>query len=54
MLFLRNRNIAILFAIAALMLWANIGTTQTEWEKYPGNSVLNLGENGTWNDNYIC
>ena len=48
MFFLKNRNITIFLTIAALMLWANVGMTQTEWEKYPGNPVLDLGESGTW------
>ena len=50
MFFLKNRNITIFFAIAALMLWANVGMAQTEWVKYPGNPVLDLGESGTWDD----
>ena len=53
MFFLKNRNIAIFLSIAALMLWANVGMTQTEWEKYPGNPVLDLGESGTWDDYYV-
>ncbi len=53
MIFLKNRNITIFFTIAALMLWANIGMTQTEWGKYPGNPVLELGESGTWDDYHV-
>jgi len=54
MFFQKNRNIAIFLSIAALMLWANVGMTQTEWEKYPGNPVLDPGESGTWDDDYVC
>jgi len=50
MIFLKNRNIAIILSIAALMLWTNIGMTQTEWVKYPGNPVLDVGVDGTWDD----
>ena len=53
---MRNINIILvvsLIIIAALMLWANVGMAQTEWEKYPGNPVLDLGESGTWDGNYI-
>ena len=50
MIFLKNRNIAIILSIAALMLWANIGMTQTEWVKYGGNPVLDLGGSDAWDD----
>ena len=53
MFFQKNRNIAIFLSIAALMLWANIGMSQTEWEKYPGNPVLNIGASGTWEDLHV-
>ena len=53
MFLLKNRNIAIFLSIAALMLWANVGMPQTEWEKYPGNPVLDLGESGTWDDDEV-
>jgi len=53
MFFLKNRNITIFLSIAALMLLASVGMTQTEWEKYPGNPVLGPGASGTWDDNYI-
>ncbi|MBC8231097.1 carboxypeptidase regulatory-like domain-containing protein [bacterium] len=53
MFFQKNYNIAIFTVIAALMLWANLGMTQTEWEKYPGNPVLDLGESGTWDDSGV-
>jgi hypothetical protein len=50
MFFLKNRNITIFLTIAALTLWANVGFSQTEWKKYPGNPVLDLGPSGTWDD----
>jgi len=53
MFLLKNRNIAIFLIIAALMLWVNVGMTQTEWEKYPGNPVLDLGTSGTWDDYHV-
>ena len=46
-----NHNVAIFLAIAAMTLWANAGITQTEWEKYPGNPVLGLGE--SWESLYV-
>ena len=49
----KNRNITIFLTIAALMLWANVGMTQTGWEKYPGNPVLDLGASGTWDDSGV-
>lgn len=52
MFFLKNRNITIFLIITVLMLWANVGMTQTEWEKYPGNPVLDLGAPGEW-DAYL-
>ena len=36
--------------IAAVTLWASLGMAQTEWEKYPGNPVLDLGPSGAWDD----
>ena len=53
MIFQKNRNITIFLTIAALMLWANIGMTQTEWVKHPGNPVLDPGPNGTWDDDGV-
>ena len=29
---------------------ANVGMAQTEWEKYPGNPVLDVGHSGSWDD----
>ena len=52
MFWLKKRNITIFMIIATLILWANVGITQTEWEKYPGNPVLDLGEYGTWDAFY--
>ena len=49
-MFFKKFNITIFSVIAALMLWANVGMAQTEWEKYPGNPVLDLGASGTWDD----
>ena len=52
-MFFKKVNITIFWVIAAMMLWANVGITQTEWEKYPGNPVLDIGESGTWDDYYV-
>jgi hypothetical protein len=49
---IKKRNITILGLIAALMLWANIGITQTEWD-YPGNLVLDLGASGEWDGVHV-
>ena len=35
-----------------LAFWVSAGMAQTEWEKYPGNPVLDLGPNGAWDDYY--
>jgi len=53
MFILKNRNITIFLVIAALMLWANIGMMQTEWVRYAGNPVLDLGAPGEWDDNLV-
>jgi len=49
-MFLKNRHTAVFLLITALMFWANVGITQTKWEKYSGNPVLGLGPNGAWDD----
>ena len=36
-----------------LTFWASSVTAQTEWEKYPGNPVLNPGATGAWDDRLI-
>jgi predicted GH43/DUF377 family glycosyl hydrolase len=57
--FVKNHNIIYVlritfyFAIAAMTLWANLGFSQTEWKKYPGNPVLDLGASGTWDDTHV-
>ena len=42
------------FAIAAVTLWAIPSTAQMEWEKYPGNPMLDLGPDGAWDDSSIA
>ena len=51
-MFSKNRNITIFLSIAALMLWGNIGMTQTVWEKYSGNPVLDVGP-AAWDNSYV-
>ena len=36
-----------------LAFWVSSGLAQTEWEKYPGNPVLDLGLPGAWDDHYV-
>ena len=31
-----------------LAFWASVGLAQTEWEKYPGNPVLDVGPDVAW------
>ena len=37
-----------------LAFWVSAGLAQTEWEKYPGNPVLELGPSGAWDDSEVA
>jgi len=52
-MFFKKVNITIFWVITTLMIGANVGMTQTEWEKYPGNPVLDVGASGTWDDTEV-
>jgi len=52
-MFFKKVNITIFWVITTLIILANVGMTQTDWEKYPGNPVLDLGESGTWDDHDV-
>jgi len=41
-----NYKSMVFLAIATLIVCATVGMAQTEWEKYPGNPVLDLGPPG--------
>jgi len=43
----------VFLAIATLIFCANVGMTQTEWVKYPGNPVLEPGPSGAWDDTHV-
>jgi len=43
----------VLLAVAAVTFWSSAGMAQTEWEKYPGNPVLDVGPSGSWDDSFV-
>ncbi len=44
----------IIFLISCLpAIWVNNGMAQAEWDKYPENPVLDLGQSGAWDDHSI-
>ncbi len=48
-----KRNCLSTLAFVGMMvlgLGVGISHAQTNWTKYPGNPVLDLGANGTWDD----
>ncbi|MBC8232405.1 hypothetical protein H8E77_22890 [bacterium] len=49
-----NYKSIVFLVIATLMFGATVGMAQTEWEKYPGNPVLDLGPPVVWDDHQSC
>jgi len=47
------KRLIILTVIAVLTLVPGIGMAQTTWEKYPANPVLNLGDDGSWDEVHV-
>ena len=43
----------ITFSVLLIMLFSSLVSGQTMWTKYPGNPVLEAGDPGEWDQNFI-
>ena len=43
----------VFITVICMMIWVNVGMAQTEWEKHPGNPVLEPGPSGAWDDEAV-
>jgi len=48
-----GKSFVMFFVVIAVMVCANVSIAQTEWQKYSGNPILDVGPIGSWDDQAI-
>ena len=48
-----SQRCILFFCLSLFVLFVNVVNGQLDWTKYENNPILNLGEQGEWNDQYV-